>query len=431
MSKARSLADLLGGGAAGVAAFSGNGAIDVPAGTTAERPGNPNSGYVRFNTTEASLEQYDGTSWIIMPKPPIVSTLTYPNSQTAVGLDGGEVVTISGVNFETGVNVKFGTTYATSVTRTNSTSLNVTVPALTADDYDVIVEQADGTQAILTDGLTANAAPVFTTAAGSLGSIQNDAAMSTITVVATEDDSGTITYAVTTGSLPTGTSLSGADISGTPTGYSAETTANFTITATDDEGQTTTRNFSLTVTVGFYSYEVNQSLRFNDGDSTRLNRTPSSAGNLNTWTWSGWIKPSHGIDSAAHEQWLHSVSSSNIDGIVLYDNDNSTWQIKFMVDSGYGGFLRTTQVFRDPSSWYHIVCVYDSTNATSGDRMRLYVNGERITDFASATYPNQNYNSKTNLASVIHYIGARSNFTSYYDGYLADLNFTDGQALDA
>jgi len=425
MSKARSLADLLGGGAAGVAAFSGNGAIDVPAGTTAERPGNPNSGYVRFNTTEASLEQYDGTSWIIMPKPPIVSTLTYPNSQTAVGLDGGEVVTISGVNFETGVNVKFGTTYATSVTRTNSTSLSVTVPALTAGDYDVIVEQTDGTQAILTDGLSVNAAPVFTTAAGSLGSLQNDVAMSTITVVATEDDSGTITYAVTTGALPTGTSLSGADITGTPTGYSSETTANFTITATDDEGQTTSRNFSLTVTVQFYSYTIDQSLRFNDDDSAYLSRTPSSAGNRKTWTWSGWVKRGN-IDT--NQQIFHAQSS----GVSHTVQFNSTNQLDFYSynGSGYDFQKKTTQIFRDVSAWYHIVLIFDSTDSTAADRAKVYINGGRVTDFASSSDASLNFDGQISN-STAHNLGRHTDGNNYTDGYLAEVNFIDGQALDA
>jgi len=251
--------------------------------------------------------------------------------------------------------------------------------------------------------------------------------MTNITLVAAEDDSGTITYTVTSGALPNGVTLSNDTLQGTPTGYSAQTAANFTITATDDENQTATRSFTLTVIVNFYEYEVTSGLRFNNDDSARLFRTPSTEGSLTTWTWSGWIKPSI---ATAGENWLYSVSHlSEIDGIVLYDGDNSTWQIKFMVRSGYGGFLRTTQVFRDPSAWYHIVCIYDSTNATSADRMRIYINGERITDFASETQASQNSTSRTNLADVIHYTGIRSNLTSAYDGYLSEVNFVDGQAL--
>ena len=219
--------------------------------TTARNALSPSAGYIVFNTTTATMEQYDGSSWTEMSKPPIISTLSYSDSATAVDPAGGETITISGSNFKSGVNVRFGQTYATSVTRTNSTSLSVVVPALTAGDYNVIVENGDGMQATLTNGLTSNAAPVFTTASGSLGSILNDVAITTITLVATETDGGAITYNVTTGALPTGLSLSGADITGTPTGYSAETTANFTITATDDEDQTTTRSFRLTVLVDF------------------------------------------------------------------------------------------------------------------------------------------------------------------------------------
>ena len=37
-------------------------------------------------------------------------------------------------------------------------------------------------------------------------------------------------------------------------------------------------------------FVVERSLRFNDGDSAHLSRTPSSAGNRKTFTWSAWIK---------------------------------------------------------------------------------------------------------------------------------------------
>ena len=41
---------------------------------------------------------------------------------------------------------------------------------------------------------------------------------------------------------------------------------------------------------GFYGHSINQSLRFEDGDSAYLSRTPGSGGNRRTWTWSAWVK---------------------------------------------------------------------------------------------------------------------------------------------
>jgi hypothetical protein len=89
----------------------------------------------------------------------------------------------------------------------------------------------------------------------------------------------------------------------------------------------------------------------------------------------------------------------------------------------------TTQVFRDPSAWYHIVVVYDTPNATANDRVRLYVNGVRVTAFSSNTNPSQNYDGlfNTTAAQSIGRSGALNNL--YLSAYLADIYFIDGQAL--
>ena len=96
--------------------------------------------------------------------------------------------------------------------------------------------------------------PSWNTPEGNLGNVVNDVAMTPIQLVATEIDEpgSTITYAVTTGSLPTGLTLSSSgEISGTPTGYTAPETVNFTITATDDEGETAFRDFNLKAVVEY------------------------------------------------------------------------------------------------------------------------------------------------------------------------------------
>lgn len=89
-----------------------------------------------------------------------------------------------------------------------------------------------------------NPAPVWTTAAGSLGNLTKNVAMTPIILVAT--DNGSISgYAVTSGALPAGVTLAGnGTISGTPT---VAGTFNFTATATDNQGSGTPRTFSLSV----------------------------------------------------------------------------------------------------------------------------------------------------------------------------------------
>ena len=44
----------------------GVGAMNLPSGTTAQRPGSPTTGATRYNTTLAQVETYDGTNWSIV-----------------------------------------------------------------------------------------------------------------------------------------------------------------------------------------------------------------------------------------------------------------------------------------------------------------------------------------------------------------------------
>jgi hypothetical protein len=65
----------------------------------------------------------------------------------------------------------------------------------------------------------------------------------------------------------------------------------------------------------------------------------------------------------------------------------------FQYTSSFDFRLITTQVFRDPSAWYHIVWSVDTTQATSTNRVKLYVNGEQVTSFTTATYPSLNFDT--------------------------------------
>jgi hypothetical protein len=91
----------------------------------------------------------------------------------------------------------------------------------------------------------------------------------------------------------------------------------------------------------------------------------------------------------------------------------------------------TSQVFRDPSSWYHFVFVWNTTVATASDRQQIYVNGNRVTAFGANTEPSQNTVSYFNTSSYVHYLGALnlSGLSTYFDGYMTEINFIDGQAL--
>ena len=171
-------------------------------------------------------------------------------------------------------------------------------------------------------------------------------------------------------------------------------------------------------------YNVARSLRFRSSASAYLSRTPASAGNRTTWTWSGWVK--RGTIGGANNQNLFSCYISGTDYVTI--QLRSVDDFDFQVASGGTNPRKiSTAVLRDPSAWYHLVAVADTNNATAGDRMRLYVNGVRITNFSTSTDPSSGLNFAVN-STTTHNMG-QFNSSNYLDGYLAEVNFIDGQAL--
>ena len=172
-------------------------------------------------------------------------------------------------------------------------------------------------------------------------------------------------------------------------------------------------------------YDVDNSLRFNDGSSDDLTRTPSSAGNRDKWTWSGWIKRS----TLSTNQKIFSCGNSSSTFMAIQFNANDTLGFGDSSGGSTVSNIFTDQVFRDPSSWYHIVAHYDSGNSTSTDRLRLYVNGSRVTDLNNTTFPSQNTDGLVN-STTVHNIGQRGDDNHYFDGYMAEVCFIDGSNLD-
>jgi hypothetical protein len=187
--------------------------------------------------------------------------------------------------------------------------------------------------------------------------------------------------------------------------------------------------------IGFGSeeggYRIERSLRFNSSDSAFLNRTPASAGNRKTWTWSAWVKRSAlGTQQLFFDSFFGDLSRY----CLIRFNDTNVIQI-------FGGVyttgasttvsvnLSTAAVFRDVSAWYHIVLAYDTTQATDTNRVKIYVNG--VLQTISGTYPSQNEETYVNATNV-HAIGrySESPGQQYLNGYLTEINFIDGLALD-
>jgi hypothetical protein len=170
-------------------------------------------------------------------------------------------------------------------------------------------------------------------------------------------------------------------------------------------------------------YQISRSVRLRSSASAYFNRTPASAGNRKTWTWSGWVK-------------LGSLSTTlNILYAYSADSDSGLCQLSYQsnqlrIQGFSASFLMiSTPVYRDPSAWYHIVYKVDTTQATAADRVRIYINGVEITAWATNTPPPQNTDTAVNN-NVAHNIGRNTrNSNDYLDGYFAEVNLIDGQAL--
>ena len=170
----------------------------------------------------------------------------------------------------------------------------------------------------------------------------------------------------------------------------------------------------------FYNGVATQSLRFDKASTAYLTRTPSSASNRKTWTWSGWVKPATvGISAPFFTATTNSAVSFNGNTFRIYNWNGSS--------NDY--ILETNAFYRDSSAWYHIAVAIDTTQGTASNRIKVYINGEQITSFSTETYPSLNFDGFVNSAAV-HRVGSFSHTTSYsFDGYMSDVNFIDGLAL--
>jgi hypothetical protein len=177
----------------------------------------------------------------------------------------------------------------------------------------------------------------------------------------------------------------------------------------------------LLLTSADSGYAIERSLRFNDADQSNLSRTPSAAGNRKTFTWNAWTKRSE----IGGTQRLMFVGPGSNYFSISFNND----QIQVEEAGGSNSFyVYTNAVFRDPSSWYHVVIAVDTTQATQTNRVKVYVNGTEQPLTAGNNWPPQNADLQINN-TVDHRIGR--NDADCFNGFLADVHFIDGQALAA
>ena len=160
--------------------------------------------------------------------------------------------------------------------------------------------------------------------------------------------------------------------------------------------------------------------------STYLSKTLSTPTDGKKWTWSAWVKRS----KVGGDQALFNAGGSGSPNVTIrfgYSSDNKIYVFYLSGGSMVWEFA-TNAEFRDTNGWYHIVVSYDSTQSTTTDRLKLYVNSTQQT-FSNSTNSSQNITTTMNSA-VAHYIG-NNNGGNYFDGSMSHIHFIDGTAYDA
>src|SRR6056300_1702990 len=156
--------------------------------------------------------------------------------------------------------------------------------------------------------------------------------------------------------------------------------------------------------------------------STYLSRSNGTPTSQQIFTFSAWVKRS-GLNPSGNNMQFFSIYNDTSNRMDFRFQTGDT--IDFYHTSSLGR-LTTNRLFRDTNAWYHIVLRVDTTQATSSDRYRLYINGVQETSFSTETQPSQNANLGTNFSTFS--IGDDSYGSSDYDGSMAHIHYTDGQS---
>ena len=164
--------------------------------------------------------------------------------------------------------------------------------------------------------------------------------------------------------------------------------------------------------------------------NTYLTRTNGTSTEQKIFTFSAWVKRS-AISTSGDKVLMAEYTDGN-NRMKLQFKDDDFFEV-YQVDGGsVRTQVKTNRKFKDCSAWYHIVVALDTTQSTASDRAKMYINGTQVTSFSTETYPNQNTDGSINLVSgsYVHSIGSYNASSNFFDGYMTEVIFVDGQALD-
>jgi len=177
-------------------------------------------------------------------------------------------------------------------------------------------------------------------------------------------------------------------------------------------------------------FEVANSLLLDRASGAKITNTFGSTTNRRTYTVSLWTKKTN-VSQEQNLVFAGDLSGANPFFDFRFNSDQTVnWYQSDNSGSGAEFNLITNRKFTDPNSWYHIVMAVDTTQGTSSNRVKLYINGVQQTSFSTETYPSQNFDTSFNAANYESQYGALRTSTPTYDGYICEVVLIDGQQLD-
>ena len=410
-------------------------------GTTAQRDNT--TGMIRFNSTLNLPEYYNGSEYVVIDSPPTVSSVSPTEVASAAG--GNVSFTISGSRFASGAVVNFvssnGTELTASTVTVNSSSQLTAVIAKSSfvnaqEPYDVKVTNSSGLQAVLADQINVDNAPAWTTAAGSLGTIEETATGNHFTVAATDAEGDTVSYSLQSGSLG-GLSLNSSTgvISGDPTDVSADTTNSFTLRATAG-GKTADRAFSyVTKNIPTFYDQIVTTMGLDTGDNLAILVDPfdpssdSGSGTITNRSGRSGVDVNitlNGLARGGTGTGKYWEVQTGIDSYMHFGNNitnctNATtrswaycgwWRPNFEVDQGNGILWMLNDGDWSPFSQIGI-------RAGQGNGYFIHSGGTH--SFVNTSMPSLTYTNKWLFIGVFHYVGGG---TVVVQGFNTDTNLT-------
>jgi hypothetical protein len=385
-----------------------------------------------------------------------ISGVTYPGDDLAVNPAGGQTVTISGSGFTSTPTIYVGGTIAPSVTFVSATQLTFTTPVKTAGTYDIYVVNPNGATAIRVYGISYSGVPTWSTAAGSLGTLESNW---TVQLQATSNSA--VVYTLTSGStLPTGVTLNSSGLI-TGTNVTTEQTFNFSVTATDAENQDTSRSFSISISLNDLYFNYTTLLLSGDGtngaqnntflDSSSNAFTVTRSGNVTQGSfspygsnWSNYFDGSTNFFSTTQssnftfdanftiEFWVY--ITVNIYGDIVGTANNSQY-----IGSGNSGWVIASQTssgirfaYQSSNTWVFDTTIGMTPTVNAWNHIAVVRSGSTITGYLNGVAGTTPITSGATLTSNLYgvYVGSGAgNQNLKTGGYISNLRIVKGTAV--